>query len=315
MATSGFKSVVLEDVSCPNGCRRDDETVLTANDLLSGLPGEFTVVRCKQCSLMRTNPRPTAETIGFYYPDNYGPYVGTLVSDRTKIQPKWKHWVKRLFSTKSTLLPNIAPGRMLEVGCASGGFLHDMAEAGWQVEGIEFSDSAADNARRDGYKVHTGTLETAPDPDKKFDLIVAWMVLEHLHEPLLSLQKLSDWTKKDGYFAFSIPNSSSFFFNRYSYNLQLPTHLYHFTPETITALLSKSGWTVENISQQITLSSLLASIGYWLRETRGESKVSQWLVNYPTRGGKLHYVLYPLAYLLAIFGQSGRMTILVRKQG
>jgi len=74
------KEVMLENVTCPLGCSKSDEVILTGCDLLHDLPGEFTVVKCRTCGLMRTNPRPTSDTIGFYYPDNYGPYLGTQVA-------------------------------------------------------------------------------------------------------------------------------------------------------------------------------------------------------------------------------------------
>ena len=312
MNPDSFGPVLMEDAPCPNGCKKDDEFVLCARDLLSGLPGKFTVVRCKQCSLMRTDPRPTPETIGYYYPDDYGPYAGTVVSGNELNAKNWKQRIKRLLSSHSTDLPKMDPGNLLEVGCASGSFLHTMRLSGWQVEGIEFSDAAAENARRHGFTVHTGSLETAPEPGDKYDLVVAWMVVEHLHDPMLSLKKLSAWTKENGYLAFSIPNSNSFFFGKYSYNLQLPTHLYHFTPDTITALLNKAGWKVERIQHQVTLCSLFGSIGYYLRETRGDSKLSKWLINYTTRGGITQYILYPIAFLLALAGQTGRITIWAR---
>ena len=72
-------SIQMEDVPCPFGCPQNDEVVLTGHDLLHNLPGEFTVVKCRSCGLMRTNPRPTQETISFYYPDRYGSYLGTRV--------------------------------------------------------------------------------------------------------------------------------------------------------------------------------------------------------------------------------------------
>ncbi len=315
MDNQELKDVALEDVPCPNGCEKNDEYILETGDMLSGLPGTFTVVRCNTCGLMRTNPRPTAETIGFYYPDNYGPYEGTLIQDEepNTSNAKWKMWLKRLLSSRSTETPSIPVGKMLEVGCASGSYLHKMAQLGWEVQGIEFSPEAAENARRKGYTVHTGVLENAPTPEKKFDLIVAWMVIEHLHEPVKSLRKLSLWANPQGYLVFSIPNTSNFFMNKYSYNLQLPTHLYHFSPNTITTLLKNTGWEVEKIEHQVTLSSLMASVGYKLRETRGSSWLSSWLISYPTRGGKLHYFFSPIALLLAKFGKTGRMTVWARK--
>ena len=48
----------IENVSCPLGCIKGDEIVLTGRDRLHDLPGEFTVVKCRSCGLMRTNPRP-----------------------------------------------------------------------------------------------------------------------------------------------------------------------------------------------------------------------------------------------------------------
>jgi 2-polyprenyl-3-methyl-5-hydroxy-6-metoxy-1,4-benzoquinol methylase len=144
---------------------------------------------------MRTNPRPTPECIGIYYPDNYGPYLGTVVDTGQEkqgvgIKQYLKPIVNRIFDFNGTVLPFLKPGRLLEVGCASGSFLHRMAMAGWEVQGIEFSKKAAYKAQELGYKVHVGSLETAPQPEVLFDLIVGWMVLEHLHEPVGSLKKL-----------------------------------------------------------------------------------------------------------------------------
>ncbi len=160
-------SVRLEDKDCPLGCARNDEFVLSGHDRLSDLPGEFNVVKCRSCGLMRTNPRPSADTIGFYYPDDYGPYAGTQVIDE-KPSGALKRFLKPLvnwiFDDKAQALPELKPSNMLEIGCASGSFLHKMAGQGWHVEGIEFSEKAAQSAINLGYKVHIGALEDAPAP-------------------------------------------------------------------------------------------------------------------------------------------------------
>jgi 2-polyprenyl-3-methyl-5-hydroxy-6-metoxy-1,4-benzoquinol methylase len=309
--------VILEDVACPNGCAREDETVVVARDLLHGLPGSYSLVRCRQCGLMRTNPRPTASTIGFYYPDDYGPYLGTRVSGQ---KPENKHGLKQRIqgwlSSRSNELPGMKPGNLLEVGCASGLFLNEMHSRGWHVQGIEFSETAAENARGQGFHVFTGALEVAPRPERRLDLIVAWMVLEHLHEPMECLKKLWDWSEEGGYLVFSIPdiNSMAFrIFKQYCYDLHVPNHLYLFNPATIRDLLKSTGWQVEKISHQITIASILASLGFWLRETGREGRLSRWLIDYPSRGGNLPHVLFPLSYLLAKLGQTGRMTVWARK--
>ena len=98
-----------------------------------------------------TSPRPTIDTIGYYYTDDYEPYVNSRVmsQDTTKIAA-WKRFLTKGFRFNSTRTPNIPPGRMLEIGCASGNYLHEMAQKGWQVYGIEPSSSAAQNAQELG---------------------------------------------------------------------------------------------------------------------------------------------------------------------
>jgi 2-polyprenyl-3-methyl-5-hydroxy-6-metoxy-1,4-benzoquinol methylase len=203
---------------------------------------------------------------------------------------------------------------MLEIGCASGAFLHQMAGQGWQVEGIEFSEKAAQAAAQLGYRVHAGPLETAPQPHEPFDLIVGWMVLEHLYDPIGGLQKLRKWAKPDTWLVLSVPNAGALEFRLFKdkwYALQLPTHFNHFTPETLENVLSASGWKLEKVHHQRVLSNLIASAGYVLRD-KGYAKLGEKFINFPERAGKWHYVLYPLAWLLSVFGQTGRMTIWAR---
>jgi 2-polyprenyl-3-methyl-5-hydroxy-6-metoxy-1,4-benzoquinol methylase len=312
------ETVILEDVDCPLRCKRADRPVLSGHDLLHDSPGEFTVVQCCSCGLMRTNPRPTAATIGAFYPDNYGPYLSTQVGHAPPAAPPRRKRLpaalRRAMDPNTERLPAMAPGRLLEIGCASGGFLHRMADQGWQVQGIEYSATAAQAARSAGYRVHTGPLETAPPPDEPFDLIVGWMVLEHLHDPVGSLRKLRAWAKPGAWLVLSVPNAKSLEFQLFKerwYALQLPTHLHHFTPETLGKVLRAGGWSVETVFHQRVLGNLVASTGYVMRD-RGFPALGRKLIEFPERAGRLNQFLHPLACLLALFGQTGRMTVWAR---
>lgn len=311
--------VKLEEIPCPIGCYGGDDTVLVGRDRLHDLPGEFTVVKCRTCGLMRTNPCPTPETIHFYYPDDYGPYQGTrvdLASVSRAGHVAWKCLIRRLFQFNTQRLPNLPNGRMLEIGCASGSFLHQMACKGWEVEGIEFSEKAAESARSLGYTVYVGQLETASEPPYPYDLVVAWMVLEHLHAPVLALRKLHHWTRRGAWLVISVPNADTLEFRIFRdawYALQLPTHLYHYTPGTLEMVLEKGGWQMERIFHQRVLNNLIASLGYVLQNKRYIPRLAKSLIDFPTRAGQQQFFLYPLAYLLAAFGQTGRMTVWARR--
>ncbi len=317
-----MNKVILEDTGCPLGCPRDDEPVLVGRDRIHALPGRFAVVRCKSCGLMRTNPRPTQDSIGLYYPEDYGPYLGTRVSTNSSQEKEWIKKVLRPIYTRvlefnTTRLPKMPPGRMLEIGCASGAFLHKMAVRGWTVEGIEFSPSAAEAAARLGYKIFRGPVEKAPAPASTFDLIVGWMVLEHLHEPILALKKLRSWIKPDGWLVISVPNAGSFEFTIFKdrwYALQLPCHLYHFTPKTIGLVLDKAGWEMKKIHHHRTLTNLFASLGHLMQDYKYE-KMAEALIKLPEKAGLLNAALYPLGLILGLLGQTGRMTVWARPKG
>ncbi|GAB4274025.1 MAG: hypothetical protein Kow0065_22590 [Methylomicrobium sp.] len=312
-------TVELENTACPLGCAKNDAVVLVGRDRLHDLPGEFTVVECRSCGLMRTSPRPTPETIGFYYPDDYGPYLGTQVRHHaptllSTLKSRLKIVVQRLIDFNTSALPPLEPGRMLELGCASGVFLHRMANLGWDVQGIEFSQTAAKMAADLGYRVHAGPLETAPTPDGLFDLIVGWMVLEHLHDPAGGLKKLREWAKPDAWLVLSVPNAASLEFRLFKhrwYALQLPTHLYHFTPQSLGRMLEASGWKLEKVHHQRILSNLIASTGYLLCD-KGFRKLGQKLIEVPESSAGWAYLLYPLAWLFSCFSQTGRMTVWAR---
>jgi 2-polyprenyl-3-methyl-5-hydroxy-6-metoxy-1,4-benzoquinol methylase len=308
----------LESKPCPNGCLGISEKLFDARDRLHNLPGVFQVMRCIDCGLIRTDPRPTAETMGAYYPDDYGPYVDTSVNVNTgdwKI--KLRSVYRFLFPNRSLAIPDLTPGRMLEIGCASGAFMQEMSDKGWQVEGIEFSESAAENAREAGLSVRSGAVESVCDYDATFDLVIGWMVLEHLHDPVGSLKKLAGWSRPDGWLAISVPNAGSLEFNLFKgsgYALHIPNHLYHFSPETLTTLLDKSGWKVERILHQRTLSNWIGGIGYKLEDWDAPIWLSRIFKNYPGRPGLMTLMFYPISWLFALFGQTGRMTVWARRK-
>jgi 2-polyprenyl-3-methyl-5-hydroxy-6-metoxy-1,4-benzoquinol methylase len=318
---SAPENIQLESKPCPLGCSAKDIKVLSGRDMINHLPGDFDILRCAECELMRTNPRPTPNSMSFYYPDDYYPY------QINKDHPKFIHskmrqildkafiHLFRNFNTFTTALPDIVPGRVLEVGCASGNFMESLKYQGWKVEGLEFSPSAAENARKRGFKVHTGALETAPDPEVKFDLIIGWMVLEHLHDPVEALKKLRTWLKPGGWLVISIPNAGTLEFKLFKanwYALQLPNHLYHFTPKTLEKLMLQCGWKVEKVFHQRVLNNLMASIGLSLCRYKLTNKIGIKFRSFPNHP-EIHHYFYPIAFFLGVVGQSGRMTVWARK--
>ena len=306
-------NVVLEDVKCPNGCGVGDQLVLLGRDRIHGALGEFQIVRCSSCGLERTNPRPTPETIGEYYPDDYAPYQSTSALGSEKKQFRLKSLLRGILGFEVRQLPPLTPGRMLEVGCASGFYMDQMRRIGWKVDGIEFSESAASVARAKGFKVQTSSLEEADSPSNPYDVITAWMVLEHLHEPVKCLRNMLSWVKPNGYLVAVVPDAESLaktIFKERCYDLHLPNHLFHFTPKTLELTLNSAGWKLDRVVWQKNCNTLLWSAEYWAKEMQHPNilKLLQW-VRASNRAGKIRLIL---GWLLGVTHQSGRIEVWAR---
>lgn len=304
--------VLLENVSCPNECPPDDVFVLSGKDILHGIPGVFNIYRCRHCGLERTNPRPTPGTVGAYYPADYGPYISDTTS-WTKPTRVIKDLLRRFVGLNSRILPNVMPGRMLEIGCSSGNYMEQARSSGWTVDGIEFSSDAAAVARGKGFSVRTGAIELMTTTESKYDMITGWMVLEHLHEPVSTLRTLRNWIKPDGYLVVLVPSAESLsrrIFGSYNYDLQLPTHLFHYTPRTLSVVLENAGWKIEHVFWQRNCSTILNSFEYWATTCKHPSlaKLAKWvrvgIVSIPLRG--------LLSLLLGLTRQSGRIEVWAR---
>lgn len=309
----------LEDAQCPLGCTAPAATVCTAPDRLHGMPGRFTVVRCTDCGLMRTSPRPPEARMHHFYPEQYQPYVGTR-TDHSAVRQRqrlWRRLVRGVFRFRTQCAPPLPPGRLLDVGCASGDYLLRMAAKGWDVTGIEPSAHAARHARSLGLAVHEGAPQTAPPPPAPYDLITAWMVLEHCHHPVDTLRLLHQWAAPEGMMALSVPNAGALEFRLFKdawFALQLPTHLFHFTPQSITRVLQAGGWRVQRIMHQRTLVNVLGSMGNHLVERESTAAIGRALLARTNAPGILNHALYPVAAVAALFGQTGRMTVWAQRE-
>lgn len=308
--------VVLEDRLCPNGCPTGDEHVLEGGDRIHGLPGRFQIVRCTTCELMRTNPRPTAQSIGAYYPSNYAPYHSTPSVPRIKPSTwhrRFKARIHRFFGRDLRRLPDMPPGHLVEIGCASGAYLVEMRARGWSVEGIEYSDEAASIARSMGIAVQTGSVESIGAPRQSAEVLAAWMVLEHLHEPVEALQKLRGWLRPGGTLVGVVPDANAFdrrLFGEHWYALHLPNHLYHYTPRSLRTVFDRAGWEVIALRWQPNCKNLLNSIE-WKSEASGWSRTLR-AVRWFETSPKAAKWRSRLSWLLGVTGQSGRMEFWAR---
>jgi SAM-dependent methyltransferase len=167
---------------------------------------------------------------------------------------------------------------------------------------VEVDPQAASLAARiPGLKIHNGELSSAKYPNNFFDVIVMWHVLEHISNTSELLTEIRRILKPDGFLVILVPNIASLEFKVFGINwkgLDLPRHLYHFSPFTLNALLTGSGFRVSKISTQIEAAILEASIRNLLNLERPKiGKGILWKL--------IRYFLWGLSFILAQIKASG----------
>jgi SAM-dependent methyltransferase len=125
-------------------------------------------------------------------------------------------------------------GRLLDVGTAQGDFLALMRDRGWDVEGIEPFGSANPH----GLRIHHVHFPNDAVPGE-FDVITAWAVFEHLHDPAAAFKACAKMLSPDGRLIVQVPNARSIFFH--ARQEDVPRHLYFFTPKTLERYADESG--------------------------------------------------------------------------
>lgn len=261
---------VFESIPCGLCGSSEVELLFEGPDRLLGLPGRFRVVRCINCGLLRQDPRPTREMMAFYYPPEYEPYSVAIDEEPSR----WRRFDRRygMRKRRRAIERFCSGGRLLDVGCATGNFLYEMARTGrWQVEGVEPNVWAARYGQeRLGLSIHVGELTEVDLPPDSYDVITMWDVFEHLHDPMANLHAVARLLKPRGWFVFSIPNLRSWecrLMGRYWVGWELPRHLYYPTQELMESMLERVGLRVREwrcIGGAYL--SFLLSLRFWLKE-------------------------------------------------
>lgn len=102
-------------------------------------------------------------------------------------------------------------GNLLEIGCGRGALLNEFKD-NYSIKGIDISPSAIKEASK---LIKKPFLEVKNIEKKKikgkYDVIIAFDVLEHLKNPKKAIDRIRKALKKNGVFIFSVPNNYGLF--------------------------------------------------------------------------------------------------------
>lgn len=278
--------IELETTGCLFGHSGPAEKLFDRSDWWLELPGQFGWYRCPDCGLIFLNPRPTPEAMSQYYPHTYAAYRPAIEDERWAFM-RWKR--RRNLQEKIESIEQLAHrGRLLDVGCATGTYLAEIRKLGWDVQGVEPHEEAAEYARRRlGLNVFTGDLFAGRLPDSDFDTVTLWDVLEHTHDPLAVLREVHRLLKPSGLVAFSVPNPNSKEAKGFGpdwIGFDTPRHLFLFGGASLQCLLEESNF------ELLEHRHFLANYHTWVASWHTQ-------LNHRMKPGMLRRTLTKIAYL------------------
>lgn len=242
----------LEDVPCLCGTRDD---VIIAETDRHGL--HLNTVICKNCGLLRTNPRLDKNSLSEFYKKEYR----DLYMESKEVEEGYfKNMIVRgreildLFKVHCKGIDFKGMG-VLEIGCSAGGILVPFLEAGATVKGYDYDWRYLDygNNYNPALNLCFGGLENLENEGEKYNLIIANHVLEHLPDPQYAVNLIKGSLITNGILCIGVPglkNPAYYFSPTKSFRGSLHIgHLFHFTRQSL--MMVTRGFSVIYINDEI----------------------------------------------------------------
>lgn len=260
---------------CPICESKNTKHFFTTPDRLHGVPGEFSYHLCDACQTVFQNPMVIQEDLHLCYPTEYSPYnlkreipdidfdalpngnfrnslrkaIVEDVKGKTsqglagtigKMLAKNAFFRERAFFglVIDELLPKSKDEKYaLDLGCGAGWLMEKLKKVGWQTEGLEWNEDAAQLARDvTGCNVFAGDFRELDIPKGKYHLIVLNHVFEHINDPKAALIRLRELLADGGRAVLFYPNPHSFgaeWHNTDWFPWEVPRHLIFPTPKAV----------------------------------------------------------------------------------
>jgi 2-polyprenyl-3-methyl-5-hydroxy-6-metoxy-1,4-benzoquinol methylase len=209
---------------------------------------DFVIYQCRACGLAFAWPRPTSEELARFYSSTYFAKSQEHILGYSDYRFLPEINAKRMWEEFRALpdIGSLSGRRILDVGCATGGFLSGAKRDGWDCTGVEISAGAADVARREyGLRVLVGDIHSPELSPADFDVVTMWHVLEHMLDPAAALIRARSLLQPNGLLFVELPNWNSVGRTVRGVNwsaLTPPEHINFFTPRSLRLLVNRSGF-------------------------------------------------------------------------
>lgn len=240
----------------------------TFREMMFGFRDEFEYLECSACQCLQIVSIPASMTK--YYPAEYHSFAPMgprsrirkaivrrrniyAVSGRDRVGKLLSRWFPPDPALASLAYLRLEKSmRILDVGCGSGLLLNMLGDLGFRhLLGIDpFLPQTLEH--ENGVRLVKTTIH---DIAGEFDVIMFHHVLEHLADPVSTLQAARALLAPGGHCLVRVPVSSSYAWRHYGTNwvqLDAPRHLYIHSPKSLQILTDRAGLELTNVMYDST---------------------------------------------------------------
>lgn len=199
--------------------------------------------QCQRCGLIFQSIEESPAAQPDFYTENYRTLYQASEEPTEKdlwIQRQRAVYLLNLVHSRR----NFNPQRILDIGASSGVFIRVCQEIfDAEVVGVQPGDAYRAYAETKGLKMYAFLDELLESHPEKYDLVSLIHVLEHLPDPLETLNTIRErLISKKGMLLLEVPN----FYAHDSYEL---AHLTCFTPHTLREMVKQAGFRVKMLNR------------------------------------------------------------------
>ncbi|GAA5032554.1 hypothetical protein GCM10023258_31630 [Terrabacter aeriphilus] len=152
-------------------------------------------------------------------------------------------WYRERRHLLAKAITGLVPGRAIDIGAAGGGNTRVLRDHGWQAVALEYGADGAEVAHGRGLATLRGDATRLPLADASLDLVVAFDLLEHLHDDDAAVAEVRRVLKPTGTYLVAVPADPKL----WSSHDEAVDHVRRYTREGLLDLLDRGGFEVRDV--------------------------------------------------------------------
>jgi SAM-dependent methyltransferase len=152
-------------------------------------------------------------------------------------------WYRERRHLLAKAISGLTPGRALDIGAAGGGNTRVLREHGWDAVALEYGADGAEVAKGRGLPTLRSDATKLPLADDSLDLVMAFDLLEHLHDDDAAVAEVHRVLKPGGTYLVAVPADPKL----WSSHDEAVAHVRRYTRDGLLSLLERGGFEIQDV--------------------------------------------------------------------